>query len=32
MNAAKDSITKKLPNEAEATEPTTGTGETYTVG
>jgi len=32
MNAAKDSITTKLPNNSEAIEPNTGSGETYTVG
>ena len=32
MNAAKDSITTKLPNDSEAIEPVTGNGEIFTVG
>ena len=32
MNAAKDSITPKLPNDSEATEPSSGSAEVYTVG
>ena len=32
MNAAKDSITPKLPNDSEAKEPSSGSSEVYTVG
>ena len=32
MNAAKDSITPKLPNDSEAIEPSSGSAEIYTVG
>ena len=32
MNAAKDSITPKLPNDSDATEPASGVVEEYTVG